>query len=59
MGTIFSVLDSCGPGSNSPAAYMEEELQRETRFKKNRRKMDVMGIAIESAYKDIKYAIGV
>jgi hypothetical protein len=34
MGTIMSVLDGCVPTGDSPAAYMEEELRREARIKK-------------------------
>jgi hypothetical protein len=34
MGTIMSVLDGCVPSSDSPAAYMDEELRKEARIKK-------------------------
>ncbi len=61
MGTVMSLFDGCGPSADTPAAYMEQELQKETRFKKNqkRRRMDIMGVAMESAMKDVKHIVGV
>ena len=59
MGGVFSILDSCGPGANSPAHYMDFEFQHETRQTTQRKKrMDVMGTAMQEAMYDIKCMIG-
>jgi hypothetical protein len=46
--------------NNSPADYMEQETLRETRFKKvlDRKRMDVMGIALDNAMHDIRELVG-
>ena len=40
---------------------MEQEMLRESRFKKNMKhqKMDIMGVAMESALSDIKHIVGI
>lgn len=57
----MSVFDSCAPAAtSSPADYMEREILRTTRFKKtlDRKKIDVMGAAMERAMHDIKEVAG-
>jgi hypothetical protein len=61
MGAVISMFDSCGPGgAATPASFMEEEYAREGRVKgvNRRKKMDVMGCAMESAMKDLKHIVG-
>ncbi len=60
MGGVVSLFDSCGPAGNSPAAYMDYELEKESRVKihTRRRKMDVMGTAMEMAVDDIRLLVG-
>lgn len=54
------MFDSCGPQNNSPAAFMDQELEREARVKMHarRKKMDVMGTAMDMAVKDIRQLVG-
>lgn len=61
MGGMLGILDSCAGGDyNSPAAFMDAEYERESRIKihNKRRKMDVMGVAMEMAVGDIKKIVG-
>ena len=55
------MFDSCGPqAAATPASYMDYELERESRVKMHsrRRKMDVMGTAMDMAVSDIKILVG-
>jgi hypothetical protein len=56
MGAVVSMFDSCGPQGNSPADFMDYEIERESRIKihNKRRKMDVMGAAMDMAMQDIR-----
>jgi hypothetical protein len=58
MGGIVSMFDGCGggPDANSPAAFMDQEMERDTRNKTHarRKKMDVMGTAMDMAMSDIR-----
>ena len=47
MGSVFTVFDNCG-AQDSPAMYMEEEMERQRRVKSSfkKKKMDVMGTAM-------------
>jgi len=54
------MFDSCGANGNSPADFMDYEIEKESRIKINnkRRKMDVMGAAMNMAMHDIKEIVG-
>ncbi len=56
----MSMFDSCGPTADSPAAYMDYEIERESRYKMatRRKKMDVMGAAMDMAISDIRHYAG-
>lgn len=60
MGAVVSMFDSCGGQGNSPADFMDYEIEKESRIKmtSKRRKMDVMGAAMEMAVHDIKLLVG-
>jgi hypothetical protein len=59
MGAVFTALESCGGRTiASPSDYIEQELQRESRIKQRRQKMDIMGSAMHQASDDIKYLLG-
>lgn len=60
MGAVVSMFDSCGPQGNSPADFMDYEIERESRIKihNKRRKMDVMGAAMDMAMQDIRQMVG-
>ena len=60
MGAVVSLFDSCGVQGNSPADYMDYEIEKESRVKMHtrRRKMDVMGTAMDMAVKDIRLLVG-
>ena len=51
----MSVLESCGPDNDSPAMYMEMEIERETKVRVmgKKHKIDIMGTAIRYAMHDI------
>ncbi len=52
MGAVVSMFDSCGGNAaDTPAGYMDYELEKESRVKMHtrRRKMDVMGTAMDMA----------
>lgn len=54
------MFDSCGPSEDTPASYMDYEIQKESRYKMatRRRKMDVMGAAMDMAIADIRHYVG-
>lgn len=60
MGGVLTIFDSCGAGANSPADFIEMEMEKESRVKihNRRRKMDVMGTAMDMAMQDIKVLVG-
>ena len=64
MGTVISVIDSCGTLCNNvsmtPADYMDEMVTVETRIKIRQKKerMDVMGSAIDQALDDMRHFMG-
>lgn len=60
MGGMTSLFDACAGGAESPAAYMDIELERESRNKMHnrRRKMNVIGTAMDMALTDIKVLVG-
>lgn len=57
---MTSIFDVCAGGGESPATYMDYELERESRIKMHsrRRKMDVIGTAMDMAITDIKVLVG-
>ena len=60
MGGMTSIFDACAGGGETPASYMDIELERESRIKMHtrRRKMDVIGTAMDMAMADIKVLVG-
>jgi hypothetical protein len=61
MGTVFTVFDSCKANDATPASYMEQVAQRRARRRGiigKKDKVDVVGVAIESALTDIRNLIG-
>jgi hypothetical protein len=61
MGALITVFEACGGDNNgsNPAQYMDMEMERESRFKNGHKKrVDVMGSAMDAAMHDVKYYIG-
>lgn len=61
MGTVFSVCEGCSPKKGTPVDYIESAMKKKNRSKKvlNRKKIDVMGAALDSAINDIIGMMGV
>ena len=60
MGGLFSALDACTNSNNSPADYMEKELEKEKeKAKMSKQRMDIGKTAFQSALKDIRSIMGI